>query len=108
MKSILAILLAATALSAAPPAQTFTGVITDDMCALAGHASMRMGPTDADCVRACVASHGASYVLLDGKNVYVLSDQKLPDQWAGQKVKVAGTLDAKTKTIRVNSIAAAR
>jgi len=108
MKSILAILLAATALSAAPPAQTFTGVITDDMCALAGHASMRMGPTDADCVRACVASHGASYVLLEGKNVYVLSDQKLPDQWAGQKVKVAGTLDAKTKTIRVNSIAAAR
>jgi len=108
MKSILAILLAGTALSAAPPAQTFTGVITDDMCALAGHASMRMGPTDADCVRACVASHGASYVLLDGKNVYVLSDQKLPDQWAGQKVKVAGTLDARTRTIRVNSIAAAR
>ena len=108
MKPILAILLAFAAISAAPPAQTFTGVITDDMCALAGHASMRMGPTDAECVRACVTSHGASYVLLEGKNVYVLSDQKLPDQWAGQKVKVVGTLDAKTKTIRVNSIAAAR
>ena len=108
MKPLLAILLAVAAISAAPPTQSFTGVITDDMCALAGHASMRMGPTDADCVRACVASHGASFVLLEGKNVYVLSDQKLPDQWAGQKVKVVGTLDAKTKTIRVNSIAAAR
>lgn len=108
MKSLLAILVALTAVSAAPPAQTFTGVITDDMCALAGHASMRMGPTDADCVRACVTSHGASFVLLEGKNVYVLSDQKLPDQWAGQQVKVVGTLDAKTKTIRVDSISAAK
>ena len=108
MKSALVILLAGAVLSAAPPAQTFTGVITDDMCALAGHASMRMGPTDADCVRACVTSHGASFVLLEGKNVYVLSDQKLPDQWAGQQVKVVGTLDAKTKTIRVDSISAAK
>jgi len=94
-----------TTLSAAP-SQTFTGTITDDMCALAGHASMRMGPTDADCTRACVASHGALFVLLDGKNVYILSDQKTPDQWAGQKVKVVGTLDTKTRTIQVESIAA--
>jgi hypothetical protein len=107
MTRAFAVLLALVALSAAPPAQTFTGVITDDMCALAGHASMRMGPTDADCVCACVASHGASYVLLDGKNVYVLSDQKTPDRWAGQKVKVVGTLDARTKTIKVESITGA-
>jgi len=109
MTRLAAILLAFATLSAAPTpaAQTFTGTITDDMCALAGHASMRMGPTDAECTRACVTSHGASFVLLDGKNVYVLSDQKTPDRWAGQKVKVVGTLDAKTKTIQVQSIAAA-
>jgi hypothetical protein len=77
------------------------------MCALAGHASMRMGPTDAECTRACVTSHGASYVLLSGKTVYALSDQQAPEQWAGRKVKVAGTLDAKTKTIQVKSIAGA-
>ena len=103
-----ALLLAIASLSAAPASQTFTGVITDDMCALAGHASMRMGPTDADCTRACVSVHGASYVLLDGKSVYVLSDQKMPDRFAGQKVAVVGTLDQKTKIIRVESISAAR
>ena len=108
MKPAAVVLLAMVSLSAAPASQTFTGTITDDMCALAGHASMRMGPTDAECTRACVNVHGASYVLLDGKTVYVLSDQKKPDGFAGQKVTVVGTLDSKTKTISVESIAAAR
>ena len=109
MKAVIALGLAVTTLSAAPApaARTFTGTITDDMCALAGHASMRMGPTDAECARACVMTHGAAYVLLDGKTVYNLSDQQTPDRWVGQKVKVAGTLDTKTKTIQVQSIAAA-
>ena len=57
--------------------------------------------------RACVSLHGAAYVLVDGKNVYVLSDQKTPGELAGQKVKVVGTLDAKTKAIRVESMTAA-
>jgi hypothetical protein len=101
-------LLALTGLSAAQSPQTFTGIITDDMCALAGHAQMKMGPTDADCVKACIAAHGASYVLLDGKNLYVLSDQQTPEKFAAQKVTVVGTLDAKTKTITVKSIAPAK
>jgi len=104
-RNLLVGLLALTGLSAAQSQQTFTGIITDDMCALAGHASMKMGPTDADCVRACIAAHGASYVLLDGKNVYTLSDQHAPEKFAAQKVTVTGTLDAKTKTIAVQSIA---
>jgi hypothetical protein len=106
MKSASILLLAVAALSAAPAERTFTGTISDEMCALAGHARMQMGPTDADCTRACVALHGASYVLVAGTNVYVLSDQKTPDQFAGQRVKVVGTLDAKTKTIRVRSLTA--
>ena len=94
-----------------PPAQgtqTFTGVITDSMCAYTGHAAMKMGPTDADCTRACIEAHGAQFVLLDGKTVYMLSDQKTPDTFAGSKVTVTGTLDAKTKTIQVKSISAAK
>jgi hypothetical protein len=47
-------------------------------------------------------------VLEDGKMVYVLSDQKTPAAFAAQKVKVVGTLDAKTRTIQVDSITAAR
>ena len=104
----LAILLAATGLSAAQSKQTFTGIITDDMCALSGHSRMRMGPTDADCTIACVMSHGAGYVLADGKNVYALSDQTTPEKLAGRKVQVVGTLDAKTKSIHVESITAAK
>ena len=50
--------------------------------------------------RACVAAHGAAFVLFDGTNVYKLSDQKTPDKFAGQKVRVTGTVDAKTKTIQ--------
>lgn len=94
--------------SAAARAQTFTGVITDDMCARPGHAQMRMGPTDAECTVACVMAHGAAYVLLAGKDVYSLSDQQTPEKFAAQRVVVTGTLDEKTKRITVTSIAAAR
>jgi hypothetical protein len=102
------VLLVSVALFAAAGPQTFTGTITDDMCAKAGHSQMRMGPTDAECTLACVDVHGASYVLYDGKDVYMLSDQRMPEKFAGQKVRVTGTLDAKTKTIQVNSITGAK
>jgi hypothetical protein len=69
---------------------------------------MKMGPTDADCTKACVGIHGATYVLYDGKNVYELSDQKTPEKFAAKKVTVTGTLDAKSKKILVDSITAAK
>ena len=109
MKPLLVVsLLALSSLSAAQGKQTFLGVITDDMCAKDGHATMRMGPNDAECTKACVATHGAEYVLSDGKQVYTLSDQKTPEKFAGQKVKVTGTLDAKTKAIQVSSMTLAK
>jgi hypothetical protein len=108
MKPLILSLLAIAALAAAPGKQTFTGAITDSMCANADHSPMRMGPTDAECTIACVRVHDASYVLYDGKEVYTLSDQQTPEKFAGQKVTVIGTLDAKTKTIQVDSITAAK
>ena len=107
MSRLLAILLAVAALSATQAKQTFVGTITDDMCAKNGHTQMRMGPTDADCTVACVMAHDAQYVLYDGKEVYVLSDQQTPEKFAGQKVRVVGTLDAKTRTITVESMTSA-
>jgi hypothetical protein len=88
--------------------QAFVGVITDDMCAKDGHETMRMGPNDAECTKACVEAHGAEYVLADGTNVYTLSDQKTPAQFAGQRVRVTGTLNATTRAIQVQSISAAK
>ena len=108
MKHLISSLLVVAALSAAQGKQTFTGTITDNMCARGGHAQMRMGPTDAECTAACVSAHGATYVLYDGKEVYALSDQRTPEKFAGQKVRVTGTLDAKTKTIQVDSISASK
>lgn len=104
----IALSLVAVAALAAPPKQTFTGVITDSMCEDGDHSHMKMGPTDAECTKACVDIHGASYVLYDGKQSYTLSDQKTPEKFAGKKVTVAGTLDAKSKTIHVDSITPAR
>lgn len=96
------------ALASAQRKQTFTGVITDSMCERGDHSHMRMGSTDAECTIACVQAHGALYVLFDGKEVYTLSNQETPEKFAGQKVMVTGTLDAKTKTIQMESIAAAK
>jgi hypothetical protein len=101
-------LLAVTALPAPQGKQTFTGTITDDMCPQADHSQMRMGPTDAECAMACITYHSAMYVLYNGKQTYMLSDQRTPEKFAGQKVKVIGTLNAKAKTIQVESIASAK
>jgi hypothetical protein len=104
--SSLALTLACAA-SAAFSAQTFTGVITDDMCDKGDHKAMNMGPP-AKCVTECVKGMDGKYVLFDGKAAYVLSDQKTPAKFAAQKVAVTGTLDAKTKTIQVEKITPAK
>ena len=108
MKPLFLSFLAIAALSAAPPKQAFTGIITDSMCARADHSQMQMGPTDAQCTVACIMGHDATYVLYDGKEAYSLSDQHTPERFAAQKVRVIGTLDAKTKTIQVESITVAK
>ena len=108
MKPLILSVLAVAALSQAQGNQTFTGIITDSMCAKADHSRMRMGPTDAECTLACVSAHDASFVLYDGKDSYTLSDQRTPEKFAAQRVRVVGALDAKTKTIQVDSISAAK
>ena len=88
--------------------KTFSGTITDSMCEHGDHSHMRMGPTDAECAKTCAEEHDATFVLAADKDVYLLSDQKAPQKFAGQKVTIKGTLDARTKTIHVDSIAAAK
>lgn len=107
MKHLIWSLLAVATLLAAQGKQTFTGTITEDECSRADHTRMKMGPTDAACVQACVSGHGSSYLLYDGKDAYALSDQQAPARFAGQRVTVTGTLDSKTKTIQVDSMTAA-
>jgi len=100
--------------------QTFTGEIYDSQCAKEGsHAKMMakegMAGKENDpmgramCTKNCVTKMGGKYVLFDTakKTVYELDDQQKPEQFAGQNVKVKGTLDKATKTIHVTSIEAA-
>ena len=103
----LCLIAVAALLSAAPAPRKFTGKITDDMCSRADHRKMQMGSDDAECTIACVRAHGALYVLWDGKRAYELSDQNRPEKFAGKKVTVSGTLDAKG-VIQVASISAAK
>ena len=112
-----AVLLLATLVFAAPKpnAETFTGEIMDSRCAMNGsHAEMLkkegMGDKDpndamtkAMCTKNCIKM-GGKYVLYDAasKKVYQLDDQTKPEQFAGQNVKVTGTLSK--DTIHVTSI----
>lgn len=85
--------------------RAFTGVVTDSMCGK-DHAMMNITP-DSKCATECVKG-GSKYALYDGKKVYVLSDQATPAKFAGQKVKVTGTLVAKTGIIKVTGIEQAK
>jgi hypothetical protein len=92
------------ALTTAAAAETYTGVITDTMCGAKAH-TMFKGHTDPECVRLCIKGPHV-YALMDGATVMKLSDQKTPAKYAAQKVKVTGTYDAKSNTIKVASMEA--
>jgi len=100
-------LLLGTALLTAGPTYTiwtYKGVITDSMCGT-DHSKMQIAP-ESKCVRECVQS-GAKYALLSGHNVYILEgNRKTLSKFAGQKVKVSGTLYSK-KDLKVVSISRA-
>ena len=95
----------AATLFAGGPSGSFTGVITDSMC-IANHKAMHVSP-DSRCVLECAKAKGqVKFVLWDGKNVYQLSDQQMPAQFAGQKVRVTGR--ASGNSIQVAGMEAAR
>ena len=108
MKPLIFSLLIIAALPAAQGKRTFSGAITDSICAQADHSRMRMGATDGECAIACVSAHGSTYVLYDGHEAYALSNQEAAEKFAGRKVMVTGTLDARSGMIQVDSITAAR
>jgi hypothetical protein len=111
LAGVCGILISASFLVAAPKEkyQTFTGEITDSMCAPAGsHEEMmkKEGAKDAnDCADKCVKA-GAKYVLVDPatKMVYQLDDQVNAYEFAGYKVAITGKYNPANKTIWVHDI----
>jgi hypothetical protein len=92
-------------------AQIFSGEIMDSLCAKDGtHEKMMdqmksMGRDKNTCATKC-AQLGAKYVLFDAnkKTIYSLDDQDKAEAFAGQRVRVMGTL-TKSK-IKVENIEA--
>ncbi|MGE5246499.1 MAG: hypothetical protein ACM3SQ_19915 [Betaproteobacteria bacterium] len=100
-------MLALAALGAAPAPRAYVGVVTDTMCRL-NHAQMNVDPQD-KCVLDCVRyGRNVKFALAVGTNVYTLSDQQTPSRFAAKKVKVTGTLYAKTNVLKVDRIEAVR
>src|SRR5215471_16390145 len=97
--------------------QTFTGEVMDSQCAKNGSHEMMlkkegMGDKDPNdpmvkkmCTQNCVKM-GGKYVLFDpaSKTIYELDEQTKAEQFAGQNVKVTGTIDKANKTIHVTDI----
>ena len=89
--------------------KTFRGEIMDTQCAKMGSHDVMMKKGGArntvECVRDCFKM-GGKFVLYDAntKTAYQLSDQKMPEQFAGQKVEITGTYDESANTIRVAGI----
>jgi hypothetical protein len=94
--------------------KTFRGEIADTQCALNVHSLSKshkemigMKPdlkTDADCARFCVKERGGKFVLQSKEKVYRLDKPDEAESFAGQQVKIVGTLDPKTNTITVLSV----
>lgn len=88
-------------------AGSYKGVITESMC-VNDHKAMNMGP-DPDCIRQCVKTgKSVKFVLWDGQTAYKLSDQQTPEKFAGQKVRITGTVYPKTAILKVDKIEAVR
>jgi len=101
----------------APADQTFQGQIIDPQCAMDGtHAEMlkKVGlkgkdPNDPAVKKTCsdiCIQMGAKYVLYDAaaKKTYQLDDQCKAKQFAGQNVKVTGSLDKTGEKIHVSKV----
>ena len=94
--------------------KVFRGEVSDSQCALNVHSLTRshqemlksksMGGTSTSCSLYCIKNLGGEFVLAAGKTVYRLDKQDAVREFAGQKAKITGTVDPKTKTIHVEKV----
>lgn len=93
----------------------FHGLIADTQCALNIHSLTRShaemlkskatGGTEASCATYCVRYLGGDFILSSKGEVYRFDHQEKAGPFAGQKVKVTGILDPKSKIIHLIEIA---
>jgi len=84
---------------------TINGVISDSMCGKDHKGMGELGKNPAACTKKCIEG-GAKYVLVDQKgDVYALSNQEKPADFAGKPVAITGHIDPTEKSIHVHSLA---
>ena len=90
-------------------AETWKGSISDKMCGADHH-----GQEAVSCTKGCV-KHGSPYVLVTGKDkVLDIENQKDAkiaaelDKFAGKEVSVTGTASSDGKSVKIESIKAAK
>ena len=92
---------------AAQNRETFSGEIVDSNCpnSASDAGAVKSSFNSRDCTLACV-HNGAKLVLYDAANkkIYKLDDQKKPAEFAGDRVRVIGTLNKATNTIHVTTV----
>jgi hypothetical protein len=94
--------------------KVFTGEIGDTQCAMNVHSLDKshkemlkvkgVGTSNADCTLYCIKNRGGRFVLQNKDKVYHLDKPELAEGYAGQKVRVIGTLDPQTQMIEVRRI----
>lgn len=87
-----------------PKNRIFSGEIMDSRCGATGAHGSRI-ETSQQCTLECVRA-GARYVLFDSEKrvAYGLDNQRLPEGFAGDQVKVLGVFDPATRMIHVFAI----
>jgi hypothetical protein len=90
-------------------AETWKGSISDKMCGASHH-----GQEAVSCTRSCV-KNGSAYVFVTGKDsVLDIENQKDAkiaaelDKFAGQTVSITGSASKDGKTVKIESIKAAK
>jgi hypothetical protein len=78
-------------------AQSFTGVVSDAMCAK--NPAKASSPAHAACAQKCIKM-GSPAVLIVGSKVYNVSNPDKLDPFAGKTVTVDGTLTNGTLTVK--------
>jgi cytidylate kinase len=86
--------------SANGPLLKIAGVISDSDCGLSHNVEQQT----AECVRACVKTRGARYVLSNGFRMFTLADQKKGAALAGERVVTTGYLDDATGYLQLRSV----
>ena len=107
-----AVLFAVAAIAADAPPRLFVGTVSDSECGL-DHARMKAQhhlPDDLACTLDCCRKYKQEYVLADHTtgDVFQIDDQKKASRYANRPVRILGTLDEDSGTIRVIRIEGVR